>query len=188
VPDPGYDGRLHRIRRVPPSSDILKRMGVPKTEYDDFIRTAPADPIWDGVDFISAAHSGSTPQLNINGWLDIGAYETVKLFEFQQHHPEQYLIMAAAGHSAMIRAASPAGDVGRPPDGQHHISLQPRHHLGLVPPLPERGGGYLGPDAQGAGVSDGGRSMAGGRPLAVARHRVVLALPRQRRPCPIPMG
>ena len=40
------------------------------------------------VDLINASHTGATPSININGWMDIGAYETVKLFEFQQHHPD----------------------------------------------------------------------------------------------------
>ena len=44
----------------------------------------------------------ATPSININGWMDIGAYETVKLFEFQQHHPDQYLIMAPTEHCRML--------------------------------------------------------------------------------------
>ena len=34
--------------------------------------------------------------------MDVGAFETVKLFEFQQHHPEQYLIMAPTSHCKML--------------------------------------------------------------------------------------
>ena len=44
----------------------------------------------------------------------MGAYETVKLFEFQQHHPDQYLIMAPTGHCQMTRTAKDAKLGDRP--------------------------------------------------------------------------
>src|SRR5258708_2110225 len=68
-------------------------------------------------DFISAEHTGATPAININGWLDVGAYETVKLFEFQQHHPDQYLIMAPTGHCKMIAEAGAQAYLGDRPMG-----------------------------------------------------------------------
>ncbi len=115
--DKDYGDALERIRKVPPSFDILRRMGVPKTGYDDYMCATPADPIWESVDLLHAKHTGATPQLNINGWLDVGAYETVKLFEFQQHHPDQYMIMTASSHCAMIRSASPQAWLGDRPIG-----------------------------------------------------------------------
>jgi putative CocE/NonD family hydrolase len=115
--DKEYKTALERVRRVPPSWDILRRMGVPKTGYDAYMCATPADPVWDSVDLIHAEHTGATPQLNINGWFDVGAYETVKLFEFQQHHPDQYMIMAASSHCAMIRSASPQAMLGDRPVG-----------------------------------------------------------------------
>jgi putative CocE/NonD family hydrolase len=112
-----YRKALERERRIPPSADVLKRMGVPRTRYDAYMLAEPLDPIWDSVDLIHAHHTGATPALNINGWLDVGAYETIKLFEFQQHHPDQYLIMAASAHCAMLRSASPQAYLGDRPVG-----------------------------------------------------------------------
>jgi putative CocE/NonD family hydrolase len=77
----------------------------------------PTDSAWDDVDLIDASHTGATPSLNINGWLDPGAFETVKLFEFQQHHPDQYLIMAPTEHCAMMRAAGADAMLGDRPMG-----------------------------------------------------------------------
>jgi predicted acyl esterase len=48
--------------------------------------------------------------------MDVGAYETVKLFEFQQHHPDQYLIMAPTEHCKML-ATSPDARLGQRPMG-----------------------------------------------------------------------
>lgn len=115
--DPEYAECLAETRLRPPSGDVLIRMGVPESGYDTYVTRSPADPIWETVDLITAAHNGATPALNINGWLDVGAYETVKLFEFQQHHPDQYLIMAASSHCAMLRSASPEAMLGDRPMG-----------------------------------------------------------------------
>ncbi len=116
--DPEYAVALERVMRTAPSGDVLRRMGVPETGFDTYMRAGPLDPVWDEADHIHAHHAGgATPQLNINGWLDFAAYETVKLFQFQQHHPEQYLIMAASTHCAMIRSASAQALLGDRPVG-----------------------------------------------------------------------
>ena len=67
-------------------------MGSPLSGYEIYLAEGPTGPSWQTVDLIDARYTGATPSLNINGWMDIGAFETVKLFEFQQHHPDQYLI------------------------------------------------------------------------------------------------
>jgi hypothetical protein len=111
--DPGYVAALAKSLRQAPSGEVLRRMGSPLTGFEDLI-ASPADPSWDQVDLIDASHTGATPSVNVNGWLDVGAYETVKLFEFQQHHRDQYLIMAATGHCQMTRTARDAKLGDRP--------------------------------------------------------------------------
>jgi len=111
--DPGYAAALAKSISQPPSSEVLRRTGSPLTAFEDFL-ASPTDPSWDAVDLIDASHTGATPSINVNGWLDIGAYETVKLFEFQQHHPDQYLIMAPTGHCQMTRTAKDAKLGDRP--------------------------------------------------------------------------
>ncbi len=111
--DPDYAAALDASLRQAPSGDVLRRLGTPMTDFERFL-ASPADPSWDAVDLIDATHTGATPTVNINGWMDIGAYETVKLFEFQQHHPDQYLIMAPTGHCRMTRTATDATLGDRP--------------------------------------------------------------------------
>ena len=96
-----------------PSGEVLRRMGAPRTGFEQFI-ASPTAAAWDDVDLIDASHTGATPTINVNGWLDIGAYETIKLFEFQQHHPDQYLIMAPTGHCRMTRTSKDAKLGDRP--------------------------------------------------------------------------
>jgi predicted acyl esterase len=114
IRDPEYARVMEKSVRQAPSGDILRRMGGPSTGYETFLAQGPAGPAWSQVDLIDAGHTGATPSLNINGWLDIGAYETVKLFEFQQHHPDQYLIMAPTGHCVMLRTGPDASLGDRP--------------------------------------------------------------------------
>jgi uncharacterized protein len=118
VPDfrvPEYASALARSTRQAPSAEVLRRMGAPLTGFEVYL-AGPHVPEWDDVDLIHASHTGATPALNINGWMDVGAYETVKLFEFQQHHPEQYLIMAATEHCRMM-VTSPDAKLGDRPVG-----------------------------------------------------------------------
>jgi uncharacterized protein len=111
-----YSVALDRATLVPPSSEILRRLGSPLTGYETFMADGPASPAWKEVDLIDATFQGATPSININGWMDVGAHETVKLFEFQQHHPDQYLIMAPTAHCRML-VTSPDARLGQRPVG-----------------------------------------------------------------------
>ena len=114
--DPEYAAALDKATREAPSGEVLRRMGSPMTGFETFMADGPASPAWRDVDLIDASHTRATPSININGWMDVGAYETVKLFEFQQHHPDQYLIMAPTEHCKML-ATSPDARLGHRPMG-----------------------------------------------------------------------
>lgn len=119
VPDyrqPEYAAALDKSIQQAPSSEVLRRMGAPLTGFEQFLAAGPAGSAWDDVDLIDVSHTGATPSLNINGWMDPGAYETVKLFEFQQHHTDQYLIMAPSEHCKMTVTA-PDAQLGDRPMG-----------------------------------------------------------------------
>jgi putative CocE/NonD family hydrolase len=119
--DPEYATALDKSLRQAPSGEVLRRMGAPLTGYERFMAVGPLDPAWEDVDLIDASHAGATPSLNINGWLDPGAYETVKLFEFQQHHPDQYLIMAPTEHCSMTKNAALDASLGDRPMGDTRL-------------------------------------------------------------------
>ena len=114
--DPEYAKALEKSTREEPSAEVLRRMGAPRSGYETYMAEGSAGPAWQQVDLIDARHTGATPSLNINGWMDIGAFETIKLFEFQQHHPDQYLIMAPTAHCRML-ATGPDARLGDRPVG-----------------------------------------------------------------------
>lgn len=93
---------------VAPSRDVLTRLGVPANELRHIVDADPGnadDPAWAKLDGLGAADStGSTPNLLINGWGDLAAYETLRIHEFMQDRPDQYLIMAPTDHCQMWKA------------------------------------------------------------------------------------
>ena len=111
---PDYMAALGKSTRQAPSSQVLRRMGAPLTGFEEFMAAGPTGKAWETVDLIDASHTGATPSININGWMDVGVYETVKLFEFQQHHPDQYLIMAPTEHCRMTVTSAEAKLGDRP--------------------------------------------------------------------------
>jgi uncharacterized protein len=116
-----YAAALARSTKQAPSLEVLRRMGAPLTGFEVFMADGPTGESWKQVDLIDATHTGATPSINVNGWMDIGAYETVKLFEFQQHHPDQYLIMAGTEHCRMTVTA-PDAKLGDRPMGDTRFS------------------------------------------------------------------
>jgi uncharacterized protein len=117
VPDfrvPEYAKALDQSTLQAPSGHVLRRMGSPLTGYETYLAEGPRGASWETVDLMDDRFTGATPSLNINGWMDIGAFETVKLFEFQQHHPDQYLIMAPTSHCKMLITAPDAKLGDRP--------------------------------------------------------------------------
>ncbi len=87
-----------------PSQDILNALGAPATDFDRFVRLSPADAAWNASGHMRKGERLKVPMLHVNGWYDVGAYETVKMFENRQDDANQFLIMAPTSHCAMERA------------------------------------------------------------------------------------
>lgn len=87
-----------------PSQDILRRMGDPQTDFDTFIRLSPTDPKWREFDYIRDGDHPRVPALYVDAWHDFTGPGTVKLFEYVQRTPNQFLIVAPTGHCDMLKA------------------------------------------------------------------------------------
>lgn len=87
-----------------PSQDVLKAIGAPASDFDRFMRLSPVDAAWNASGHLQKNEQLKVPTLHVNGWYDVGAYETVKMFEQVQDDPNQFLIMAPTSHCAMERA------------------------------------------------------------------------------------
>ncbi len=89
-----------------PSGQVLRASGAPETDFDTFMTMSPADVRWLAIDFIRDGDKPRVPALHVNGWHDIGAFETLKLFDYLKDAPYQYLIMAPTSHCAMTSATA----------------------------------------------------------------------------------
>ena len=87
-----------------PSQDILRRISIPETDFNTLIKLSPSDPYWKQIEFIHIGDNPRVPAIHVTSWYDPGAYESIKLFEYLQNVPNQYLIVAPTSHCAMVRA------------------------------------------------------------------------------------
>lgn len=99
-----FQAEFKEAMRTLPSVDALKSLGLAPGDFEAFLARTPSDPQWRNVDLITSDDTNAVPTLNVNSWGDVGPWETLKLFEFQQHHPDQYLIMAPTAHCDMLKA------------------------------------------------------------------------------------
>jgi len=99
-----------------PSAGILDALAIPQSDFNRFIQIGPTDEHWSSVGHLQEGDKPRVPALHVNGWYDVGAYETVKMFEVLQSTPNQYLIMAPTAHCSMEEATEQSM-VGKRPVG-----------------------------------------------------------------------
>jgi putative CocE/NonD family hydrolase len=91
------------IRQLP-SKDIETRIGVPPNDFDTLITLSPVDPHWRELDLIHDGDHPRVPALYVDAWHDFTGSNTIKLFEYLQGTPNQFLIVAPTGHCEMREA------------------------------------------------------------------------------------
>lgn len=109
--DPGHidltnpKGDIDAMLMALPSSQILRRNNSARTPFDDFMTwNGPGDPRWDEVPLAREGIRSQTPALHLQSWHDIGAGEMARMFQYlqAQNTPNQYLIMGAGPHCAIM--------------------------------------------------------------------------------------
>jgi len=91
------------IRQLP-SKDIETRIGVPPNDFDTLITLSPVDPHWRELDLIHEGDHPLVPALYVDAWHDFTGANTIKLFEYLEGTPNQFLIVAPTGHCEMREA------------------------------------------------------------------------------------
>ena len=134
----------------------------------------PPDPSWDDVDLIDASHTGATPSINVNGWLDVGSLR------------DHQALRVPAAPPGPVPDHGPDRALPDDPDGQGREARRPagrRHHLrlrrdlrGLVRPLAARRRRRLEADAEGPGVPHGRGHLAHRRDAGRCRRRAERSL------------
>jgi len=94
-----------------PVVDILKKVGAPPSDFEDFVSHAPGDPWWDKFGYIKDTDRFDVPALHINSWCDLCVAETLYLFNLFQRNAEsarcrdnQFVIISPTEHCRSERA------------------------------------------------------------------------------------
>jgi putative CocE/NonD family hydrolase len=97
-----------------PTIDMMKRVGMTFTDWEDILRHDLADPWWAQFPYYKGAEKVDVPALFINSWGDFGVNETLFEFKFFQDHSQseksrrnQFVIISPTTHCVSELASSP---------------------------------------------------------------------------------
>lgn len=97
-----------------PVTDMMKRVGMTFTDWEDILRHDLADPWWSQFPYFKGAEKVDVPSLFINSWGDFGVNETLFEFNFFQEHAQsdksrrnQFVIISPTTHCASELASVP---------------------------------------------------------------------------------
>jgi uncharacterized protein len=88
-----------------PLIEMLKMVGAPHTDYEDYLSHGPADPWWDHFGYVNDRHHFNTPALQICSWYDTVVNEAFLLAglmrknaESAQARDNQFLVVGPTTH------------------------------------------------------------------------------------------
>lgn len=69
-----------------PLIDILKRAGVPPTDWENVLTHGPNDPWWVGLGYLTDQDRFDTPALQVDSWFDTGIAVSLNQMNFLRRH------------------------------------------------------------------------------------------------------
>jgi putative CocE/NonD family hydrolase len=97
-----------------PVVDMMKRVGMTYTDWEDILRHDLADPWWAQFPYYKGSEKVDVPALFVNSWGDFGVNETLFEFNFFQTHSlsaksrnNQFVIISPTTHCSSELAKSP---------------------------------------------------------------------------------
>ncbi|MFC2169551.1 CocE/NonD family hydrolase [Acidobacteriota bacterium] len=102
---------IRKIWWTLPVVDMMKKIGGPPTDFEDFISHGPTDTYWEQFDYIKDSDTFNVPALHVNSWYDFGVTDTLFLFNFFKKNSEsalardnQFVIISPTVHCSSERA------------------------------------------------------------------------------------
>ncbi len=88
-----------------PLIEMLKRVGAPHTDFEDYLSHGPADPWWDHFGYVNDRHHFNTPALQICSWYDTVVNEAFLLAGLMRKNADsarardnQFLVVGPTTH------------------------------------------------------------------------------------------
>ena len=102
---------LQQMLLTLPLVQMLKKAGVPHTDFEDIISHQPADPWWDRFGYVDHRHHFNTPALHVCSWYDSVVNEAFLLAKLMRENGEsarardnQFVVIAPTTHCAFDSA------------------------------------------------------------------------------------
>lgn len=118
-PQPKTDEEYNRAFATLPVIDILKSIGAPHTDWENWVSRDPEDPWFDRFGFLREDSKIDLPALFVNSWYDVGAADalhTQRVFSSRGASPasreHQHIILSPATHcgTATLNAPTVVGE------------------------------------------------------------------------------
>lgn len=94
-----------------PLIDMIKRVGGPRTDWEDFVSNRPGSRYWTTQGYATDTTRFDVPALHVNSWLDYGAEQTLYLFNLFRRNAlsprareNQFAIISPTTHCGSERA------------------------------------------------------------------------------------
>ena len=95
-----------------PVAEMLRKVGAPNTDFDEWVKHAPGDSWWDQFGYVNEKHRFNVPSLHICSWYDNVVSESFEnCFDFSAKMPKppcardnQFIIVSPTTHCRSERA------------------------------------------------------------------------------------
>ncbi|RUV84964.1 CocE/NonD family hydrolase [Mesorhizobium sp. M1A.F.Ca.IN.020.06.1.1] len=113
-PQPKTDEEYKRALGTLPVIDMLKSIGSPPTDWEDWVSRDPGDPWFDRFGFLHEDSTIDIPALFVNSWYDVGAADALhqrRVFSSRAASPaareHQHIILSPATHCGTTSLEAP---------------------------------------------------------------------------------
>lgn len=113
-PQPKTDEEYERAFATLPVIDILRSIGSPPTEWEDWVSRDPDDPWFNRLGFLREDSKIDTPALFVHSWYDVGAGDALhqqRVFSSRGGSPaareHQHIILSPAVHCGTATLTAP---------------------------------------------------------------------------------
>jgi putative CocE/NonD family hydrolase len=94
-----------------PTADMVKNVGGPRSDWEDFMTHRPGDAYWSTQGYATDTTRYDVPAIHVNSWFDYGAEQTLYLFDLFRRNgmsprsrENQFVIISPTPHCASERA------------------------------------------------------------------------------------
>jgi putative CocE/NonD family hydrolase len=102
----------HELWRSLPVTEMMKKAGVPPTDWEGFVSHPEGDPWWDQFGYVKETDHFDTPGLWLDSWYDYGVGDIFKLVRLVEKNSvsartreNQFIVIAPTVHCSYEQAA-----------------------------------------------------------------------------------